>query len=70
MAPALMFAIQALTLLPGLIQAGVEVVTLIQTTTTALNAMQAEGRDPTDAEWAALRAAGEAALARLDSASA
>ena len=69
MAPALMFAIQALTLLPGLIQAGAEVLALIQTTTTALNAMQAEGRDPTEAEWAALRTAGEAALARLDAAS-
>ena len=70
MAPALMFAIQALTLLPGLIQAGAEVLSLIQTTATALHAMQAEGRDPTEAEWAALRAAGEAALARLDAASA
>ncbi len=70
MAPALMFAIQALTLLPGLIQAGAEVLCLIQITTTALHAMQAEGRDPTDDEWAALRQAGEAALARLDSASA
>lgn len=69
MTPALLFAIQALTLLPGLIQAGAEVLSLIQTTTTALAAMQAEGRDPTDGEWAALRAAGEAALARLDAVS-
>ena len=70
MAPALAFALQALTLLPGLIQAGAEVLTLIQSTTTALHAMQAEGRDPTEAEWTALRDAGAAALARLDAASA
>lgn len=69
MAPALAFALQALTMLPSLMQAGMEVMTLIQNTTTALRAMQAEGRDPTDAEWAALHAASEAALARLDAAS-
>ena len=56
-------------MLPSLIQAGMEVMTLIQNTTSALRAMQAEGRDPTEAEWAALQAASEAALARLDTAS-
>lgn len=69
MAPALSFAIQVLNLLPGLIQAGIEVASLIQTTATALKAMHDEGRDPTDAEWEALHAATEASLARLDSVS-
>lgn len=69
MAPALMFAIQALTLLPRLIQAGAEVVALIQSITATLHAMHAEGRDPTEAEWAALHQTGDAALARLDAAS-
>jgi len=64
------FAMQALTLLPGLIQAGAEVLTLIQSTTAAIQAMQTEGRDPTQAEWDALNAASDTALARLDQASA
>jgi len=70
MPAALAFAMQALTLLPGLIQAGADVLALIQSTTTAMQAMHAEGRDPTQAEWDALKAASEAALARLDKASA
>ena len=70
MAPALAFALQALSLLPSLIQAGAEIVALIQSTTAALEAMHAEGRDPTDTEWAALTTTSEAALARLDDASA
>jgi hypothetical protein len=70
MAPALAFAIQALTLLPGIIQAGGEALALIQSTTSALQAMHGEGRDPTQAEWDALNTASAAALARLDKASA
>ncbi len=69
MAPALTFALQALSLLPSLIQAGAEIVSIIQSTTTALHAMHAEDRDPTDTEWATLTAASEAALARLGDAS-
>lgn len=69
MPTALAFAIQALTLLPKLIETGTEVVSLIQSTTAALHAMHTEGRDPTDAEWASLHTAGDAALARLDAAS-
>ncbi|MGQ0742584.1 MAG: hypothetical protein ACT4OG_09900 [Alphaproteobacteria bacterium] len=42
--------------LPGLIQAGVEVVTLITSTVAQVKSMIAENRDPTPAEWDALHA--------------
>ncbi len=50
------YAISLLTELPGLIASGKQVIDLIQTGSNALKAMQTEGRDPTDAEWAALNA--------------
>ena len=70
MPTALAFAIQALVQLPALIQAGADAARAIQETVTALQAMQAEGRGPTQAEWDSLIARVEADLARLDQASA
>lgn len=52
--PAIAYAIQALNVLPGLIAAGIDVVAIVQKTSDDLAAMQAENRDPTDEEWAAL----------------
>ena len=49
----LMFAIQALEAIPGLLLAGQSVLTLVNQTSAALRAMQAEGRDPSAAEWQA-----------------
>lgn len=53
---ALPFAVQLLTALPGLIQAGMNVTTLIGDSTTKLKAMHDENRDPTPEEWSALNA--------------
>lgn len=52
----LAFAIALLEALPQLISTGMEVTTLIENGLASLKAMQAEGRDPTDAEWTALNA--------------
>lgn len=49
--PALAFAVQLLTALPGLLKAGIDVTTLITESTASLGKMQAENRDPTDQEW-------------------
>ena len=56
MEAALALAIQALEVLPTLIQASAEGARLHRRSTTALKAMQADHRDPTDAESAALNA--------------
>jgi hypothetical protein len=42
--------------LPGLIQSGVEVVSLVTGTVKSVKTMIAENRDPTPAEWNALHA--------------
>lgn len=55
-ASALGFAIQLLSTLPQLIMTGQNVTYLIQRSSTALKAMQEEGRDPSDAEWDELNA--------------
>ena len=65
---AIAFAIQALTQLPALIQAGADAVAAIEATIAALQAMQTENRDPTPAEWDALDARITTDLARLDAA--
>ena len=65
---AIAFAIQALTQLPALIQAGADAVRAIEETIAALKSMQAEGRGPTQAEWDALDARIAADLAKLDAA--
>ncbi len=56
MGTALALAIQVLEILPTLITASSEALGFIDSTTAALKAMQADNRDPTDAEWAALGA--------------
>jgi hypothetical protein len=56
MEAALALAIQALEVLPPLISAGADALGFIDSTTSALKVMQAENRDPTDTEWAALNA--------------
>jgi hypothetical protein len=63
---AISFAIQALTQLPALIQAGADAARAIEETITALRAMQTEGRDPTVAEWDTLNARITTDLAKLD----
>jgi hypothetical protein len=68
MPAAIAFAIQALSTLPSLIQAGVQVIQLIESTKAVLQTMQVEQRDPTQAEWEALEAQITATLAKLDNA--
>lgn len=48
---AITFALAAFDVLPGLIAAGMDVVSFISKTSADLKAMQAEGRDPTPEEW-------------------
>lgn len=50
----LSFAMQAFNQLPGLIQAGVNVVSLVTDTRDKLQQMNAENRAPTEQEWAQL----------------
>lgn len=50
---ALAFAIAALESLPTLIKLSVEAAKWINDTISTLRVFQAEGRDPTDAEWEA-----------------
>ncbi len=52
--PAIAFAIQALTAIPELISAGMDVVDLVNQSNDALKKMQSEKRDPTDEEWGVL----------------
>lgn len=59
------FAIAVLQALPYLLQAGAEVGALVNSAVASLKAMQAEGRDPTAAEWAALNATMGETLAAL-----
>jgi hypothetical protein len=53
---ALAFAVQLLSSLPTLIQAGVDVTNLVKDSTDKLKGMQDEKRDPTPQEWDALNA--------------
>lgn len=59
-------AIEVLTALPSLVTAGEEALALMNSTTASLRAMQAENRDPTDAEWDAVHAVIATLRARLD----
>lgn len=54
---ALAFAMQLLAALPSLIAAGKDVVDLINASNAVLANAQANGGDPTPAEWAALNGA-------------
>lgn len=51
---AIAYAIQAMSALPALIQAGIDVTGAIRTATQKMTVFQAENRAPTDAEWADL----------------
>jgi len=62
---ALGLAIQALQSLLTLLPLGQQLATEYSGIVTSLKAMQAEKRDPTDAEWAALDAAVSALEAQL-----
>lgn len=56
MPTAIAYALQLLSALPSLIQAGRDVTALLSHGQATLTAMQTEGRDPTPAEWEALDA--------------
>jgi hypothetical protein len=45
------YALQLLSALPGLIQAGVEITSTVTSATQKLEELDAQGRDPTPAEW-------------------
>lgn len=64
----LQFVLAALQALPSVLAAGAEVSTAVGQITASLKAMQAENRDPSAAEWAALNAQLLAALAGLQKA--
>ncbi|HUY04988.1 MAG TPA: hypothetical protein VMV33_17050 [Rhodocyclaceae bacterium] len=64
----LQFTLAVLDALPGLVAAGKDVAEFAVQQRAVLSAMEAEGRDPTPAEWAALGtsvAADEAEVHRL-----
>jgi hypothetical protein len=66
-ATAVALAIAVLQSLPALITASAEVIALINSTVTSLKQMQAENRDPTDAEWAAVHSIVDTLTARIAS---
>jgi hypothetical protein len=65
-ATAIALAITVLENLPALITASEEVIALISSTVTSLRQMQAEKRDPTDAEWAAVHSVIDILLTRIE----
>lgn len=65
MPAALTYAMQVLTLLPTLIDAGQSVIGLVQHANAALAKMTAENRDPSDLEWSELNATIDALRAKL-----
>lgn len=67
MGSAVALALQVFTILPSLIEAGLEVKELIETTQAALAKMQAENRDPTEEEWATINSKIDALRAQLHS---
>jgi hypothetical protein len=48
------YALQLLSALPSLIQAGVEITSTVTSATQKLAELNAQGRDPTPEEWAEL----------------
>lgn len=54
MPAALLYAIQAIQIASALASAGKDVAVLLRQIRDAMTAMQADGRDPTPAEWIAL----------------
>jgi hypothetical protein len=68
MSPAvLLYAIQLLNALPGLIATGQNLLTVVQQHRDALERMHAENRDPTQEEWDALNASINALRSQLHS---
>ena len=65
--PALAYAVQLLGSLLALIQAGIDITSLLHQGNTALQDMQAAKRDPTAAEWDALNLKIKALQAELHS---
>lgn len=66
MMPAISFALQAFTILPDLIKAGVDIYEFIDETKDKLKVMGEENRDPTDLEWDILNARIAALRMQLD----
>jgi len=54
-ATALAYALQLMTALPGLVQAGKDIKDIVAKGAARIEAMQAEGREPTAAEWKELQ---------------
>jgi hypothetical protein len=52
---ALAFAVAALQAAPAIVAAGLDLATYVEQQTGLISTMQAEDRDPTATEWAALR---------------
>jgi len=50
----LSFALQALSMAPQIVSAGLDLATYVSSAVSAVRKMQAENRDPTPEEWAAL----------------
>ncbi len=67
MNPAVLYAIQALTQLLGLVPAATAAWQQVQATRNKLEQFQAEKRDPTPEEWAALSAQTADLLKQLNS---
>ena len=62
---ALLYALQVLESLPGLIAAGQNVIGMVESSTAAIKQMVDENRDPSDAEWQTLNEATAALRAQL-----
>ena len=67
MMPALAYALQIMTALPALLQAGLDVKDLIESTRDRMKEMHDENRDPNDADWAELNEKIDALRAQLHS---
>ena len=65
---ALAIAMTVMTELPAMIAAGRDIMALVTQTNAVLKAAQAEGRDPTAAEWDALNAIIKGDVAIIDAA--
>lgn len=63
---ALQYVLAALAAIEQLAQAGASVMALVSEVKATVTAMQAESRDPTDDEWAALNAQIKAELDKLN----
>lgn len=66
-ASAIALAIAVLQSLPSLVLASQEVISLINSTVTSLKQMQAEKRDPTNAEWDAVNSIVATLTAKVES---